>query len=53
MITYTILGVPYYKYSTMGSQNPILIIAAPILFSSASPRSSEKHQSFQKDWKET
>ena len=31
IITYIILGVPYYKYSIMGPQNPILIIKAPIL----------------------
>ena len=30
MITYTTLGVPYYKYIIMGSQSPILIIKAPI-----------------------
>ena len=26
IMTNTILGVPYYKYSIMGPQNPILII---------------------------
>ena len=29
MITYTILVVPYYEYSLMGPQNPILIVKAP------------------------
>ena len=31
IITYTILGVPYYDYSILGPQNSILIIKAPIL----------------------
>ena len=30
IVTYTIFGVPYYNYSIMGPQNPILIIKAPI-----------------------
>ena len=31
IITYTILGVPYYNCSIMGPKNPILIIEAPIV----------------------
>ena len=31
MITYTVLGVPYYNYSTMYPTNPILVIKVPIL----------------------
>ena len=34
MITYTILGVPYYSYSRIHPKNPILVIKAPLLFSS-------------------
>ena len=34
IITYIILGVPYYKYSIMGPKTPILIIKAPTLFCS-------------------
>ena len=39
MITNTILGVPDYKYSYNGPQNPILIIKAPILQRKAALRS--------------
>ena len=31
IITYTILGFPYYNYKYIGPQNPILIIKAPRL----------------------
>ena len=31
LIAYTILGVPYYNYSIIYPQSPILIIQAPIL----------------------
>ena len=31
IITSAILGVPYYSYSIMGPQNPILIIKAPYI----------------------
>ena len=39
VITYTILGVPYYNYSIMGPKNPFLISKAAML------RRSKEHVS--------
>ena len=52
MITYTILGVPYYYYSTIYPKGPVLIIKAPtlgveIVKSQVSVCLGERHFGFQ------